>query len=88
MPHTTPQLRSPVDTPLFPVLTALESAQTLRWEVDGLDVTDYAEVSRVRHEVAMLRHWLQQSRDCGEYSALLDGLRSFADQVDRQLADS
>ncbi|MBE9375510.1 hypothetical protein IQ251_13740 [Saccharopolyspora sp. HNM0983] len=72
---------------LLPVLTALETARSVRLEVDALEFSDADEVSRVRHQVAMLRHWLQLGHAEGvEYSALLDGLDEFAERTDARLA--
>ena len=87
MPFCPPQhVRADVGATLLPVLTALESAQTVRWAMDGLDSRDRRAVSVVRHEVAMLWHWIRVSRDeCADYSALLDGLADFAGSTDRAL---
>ncbi|GAA2803127.1 hypothetical protein [Saccharopolyspora taberi] len=73
---------------LLPVLTALESARVLRNRIDLLDLTDTDDVTSLRQESAMLRHWLEVGYDDAEYRALLDGLWSFADHVDRLLSEA
>lgn len=75
------------DETLLPVLTALESAEALRRDLDVAEAED--DRGRIRQEVERLRHWLRVS-DQGreEYAALLDGLGAYADEVDRNLQSS
>lgn len=73
---------------LVSVLTVLETARSVRLGVDAVELTDIDEVSRLRHEVAMLRHWLDIGHDeAADYSALLDGLDEFAERVDGVLVE-
>lgn len=73
---------------LMSVLTALETARSVRLSVDALELSDADEVSRVRHQVAMLRHWLHVGHgEAPEYSALLDGLDEFAERIDGLLVE-
>ena len=76
------------DSGLLPVLTALESARVLRYKIDTLDLDDADDVNSLRQETAMLRHWLEVGYDEEEYGALLEGLWSFADHVDRLLSEA
>lgn len=73
---------------LVSVLTVLETARSVRLAVDALELTDTDEVSRLRHQVAMLRHWLHVSHDeAPDYTALLDGLDEFVERIDGVLAE-
>ncbi len=71
---------------LLPVFAALESARFLRREIDNADTAEAHELAQLRHEIAMLRHWLQVA-GTGEtdYTALGEGLWTFADQVEQRL---
>ncbi|CAM04582.1 hypothetical protein A8924_5726 [Saccharopolyspora erythraea NRRL 2338] len=73
---------------LLPVLTALESARVLRYRIDVLDTADADDLTGLRHEAAMLRHWLEVGHREAEYTALLEGLAAFADHVDHLLAEA
>lgn len=78
------QRRSPAG--VLPVVAAVESVRYLREQLEGLVTATTDERDQLRHEIALLRQWLQCTEtESGDYQATVDGLARFATRAEELL---
>lgn len=71
------------------VMAAVESARFLREQVAFLPTATASERATLRHELALLRHWLQTTEaESTDYHAVVEGLARFADTAETCLAEA
>jgi len=74
---------------VLPVVAAVESARALRDQVEFLPTATTGEREMLRHELGLLRNWLQATEaETGDYHAVVDGLARFADAAETRLAET
>lgn len=75
------------DAGVLPVVAAVESVRFLRERIELLPTTSPDERDQLRHELALLRHWLSAAEaESGEYESVIDGLGRFATESEALLA--
>lgn len=71
------------------VVAAAESAEYLRDQLELLPTATAAERDLLRHELALLRHWLHLTEtESNQYQAVIDGLASVATDVEMMLTEA
>jgi hypothetical protein len=74
---------------VLPVVAAVESARSLREQVTSLPTATASERATLRHELALLRLWLQTTEaETTAYHAVVEGLTHFAASAETCLADA
>lgn len=74
---------------VLPVVAAVESAQVLREQVEFLSTATADERETLRHELDLLRHWIQTTEaESNDYHAVIDGLARFAATTEMRLAET
>lgn len=74
---------------VLPVVAAVESARFLREQLDLLPTTTANDRETLRHELVLLRHWLQSTEaESTDYQAVVDGLARFATNAEHLLTEN
>ena len=71
------------------VMAAVESARFLREQVEFLPTATASERETLRHELGLLRHWLQTTdAESTDYHAVVEGLARFATTAETCLSEA